>query len=235
MTGVPPGSVSPGPRDPDQNRLRTLGRKVRRRLAANKAVQRIAADKAELWAVPRFFDPLECGRLISIIDRSAVPSFAHGDYAKALRTSYSADVDPHDPFTCGLQQRIDDLLGIEPSFGETIQGQRYTVGQHFSAHNDWFPTGSAVWKNEARFGGQRSFTAMAYLNAVEEGGETDFPDLDIAIRPQPGMLLVWSNMDENGVPNRYTLHAGHPVRRGVKYIITKWYRCRPWVAHPLSQ
>lgn len=224
-------SVQPDSRDPDQERLRRLGRKVRRRLAANKAVQRIAVDKAELWAVGHFFDAVECGRLISIIDAVARPSIAQGDYSQASRTSYSGDVDPRDPFISSLQKRIDDLLGIDPANGERIEGQRYLAGQEFTPHTDWFPPGSSVGNHERKFGGQRAFTAMAYLNAVEEGGETDFPHLDIAIEPRPGTLLVWNNTDENGLPNPYTVHAGNPVARGVKYIITKWYRCRHWVAH----
>jgi prolyl 4-hydroxylase len=230
-------AVSPTPApadldDPDQARLRQLGRKVRRRLEADKRVQRIGVDKAEIWAVTGFFDPIECGRLIPIIDLTATPSFAHGDdYAKGLRTSYSGDVHPDDPFIRTIQQRIDDLLGIDPAFGETIQGQRYTVGQQFSPHTDWFPPGSDLWRVEHGFGGQRAFTTMAYLNDVEAGGETDFPHLDIAIRPRAGTLLVWNNLDENGLPNPYTVHAGNPVTRGVKYIVTKWYRSRRWQPH----
>ena len=69
---------------------------------------------------------------------------------------------------------------------------------------------------------------MAYLNAVEEGGETAFPRLGVSIAPRPGMLLIWNNADEDGVPNPHVLHAGTPVTRGTKYIITKWYRCGRW-------
>src|SRR5688572_23723183 len=60
----------------DRERLRLLGRKVRKRLAARRGVRRIAADKGELWAVPKFLDEVECGRLISIIDAVARPSEA---------------------------------------------------------------------------------------------------------------------------------------------------------------
>jgi hypothetical protein len=35
-------------------------------------------------------------------------------------------------------------------------------------------------------------------------------------------------MDVNGEPNPFTLHQGMPVIAGLKYIITKWYRERPW-------
>jgi prolyl 4-hydroxylase len=144
------------------------------------------------------------------------------------RTSYSGNVDAFDPFILKLQRRIDRLLNINPTYGETIQGQRYQQGQQFKPHTDWFPAGTAYWEQERAGFGQRSITAMAYLNPVEEGGATSFPELRIAIEPRPGTLLVWNNADADGVPNPWTLHAGLPVTRGVKYVITKWYRTRRW-------
>ena len=213
---------------PDRDQLRRIGRKVRTRLEANKTVRRIAVDNAEIWAVPRFFDGLTCGRLMTMIDGVAQPSTIHDvEYAR-IRSSYSGDVDPADPFVRALQRRIDDLLGIDPACGETIQGQRYFHGQEFLPHTDWFWPGSPAWDNEMPRGGQRSFTAMVFLNDVEAGGETEFPELGIAVTPRAGTLLAWNNADPDGVPNEWTIHAGRPVTRGVKYIITKWYRTRPF-------
>lgn len=63
---------------------------------------------------------------------------------------------------------------------------------------------------------------------VEAGGATAFTTLGIAIEPQPGALLLWNNPLADGRPNEATLHAGTPVERGVKYVITKWYRTRTW-------
>lgn len=215
---------------PDREVLRQLGRKVRRRLAANKAVQQIAVEKVELWAVGNFFDGVECGRLMSIIDAVARPSDADGmDYASGHRTSYTGDLHPDDPFIDALERRIDDLLGLDPNNGETIQGQRYTVGQQFRPHVDWFHPKLPIWEREQEHGGQRAFTAMAFLNNVEKGGETDFPQLDIALHPRAGTLLIWNNATKDGALNPWTVHAGNPVIRGVKYIITKWYRAGRWV------
>jgi prolyl 4-hydroxylase len=223
-TTTPPDALSS-----DKARLERIGRKVRRRLAASDAVRRIPAEKAELWAVPRFFDPIECGQLMAMIDAVAKPSSAYEvDYATGYRTSYSGNLDPFDPVVRKFQKRIDDLLGLERTHGETLQGQRYTVGQEFQPHNDWFPPNSPSWTAEFRRGGQRSITAMAYLNSVDEGGETDFPRLGFAVAPRPGTLLIWNNADESGVPNPWTIHAGKPVIRGTKYVVTKWYRCGPW-------
>jgi prolyl 4-hydroxylase len=227
-----PEVTAPVPSDldnPDREQLLRLGRKVRKRLAANMAVKRIAVDKAELWAVGRFLDTVECGRLMAIIDAVAKPSAAYDtDYSTGYRTSYSGDMDPFDPFVRQIQQRLDSLLGIDHANGETIQGQRYLPGQRFMPHLDWFAPRSSIYESEKVRGGQRAFTAMAYLNAVEEGGETNFPRLGITVAPRAGTLLVWNNADVDGEPNPWTVHSGELVTRGSKYVITKWYRCGRW-------
>jgi prolyl 4-hydroxylase len=77
-------------------------------------------------------------------------------------------------------------------------------------------------------GGQRCWTAMIYLSAVEEGGETHFPNCEFMVPPVEGMILIWNNLDRQGAPNEYSLHAARPVSRGVKYVVTKWFRERKW-------
>ena len=128
----------------------------------------------------------------------------------------------------GISRRIDDLLGLPSEIGEAVQGQRYLPGQQFQPHNDWFYVSEKYWTLEEARGGQRSWTAMAYLNEVEEGGETLFTEIGIQIAPKPGVLLVWNNALPDGRPNEGTMHAGMPVVKGAKYVITKWYRTRQW-------
>ena len=67
-----------------------------------------------------------------------------------------------------------------------------------------------------------------YLNTPGAGGATRFKTIDRTIPPERGKLLCWNNLLPDGRPNGATLHQGMKVRRGVKYIITKWYRERPW-------
>ena len=150
-----------------------------------------------------------------MVDAVAKPSTVFDvKYESGYRTSYSGDVEHTDPFVRMIERRIDDLLGIDPSFGETVQGQRYTPGQEFQAHVDWFWTLADYWPEEQRKGGQRSWTAMAYLSEVEEGGQTEFVRLGVSIPPQRGLLLVWNNAAPDGSPNWDTMHAAHPVVRG---------------------
>lgn len=212
----------------EQQALKHVGEIVRKRLANDPGVYRIPVDGLEIFGVADFFTAAECARLMATVDAVARPSPTYKGTDGSGRTSYTGDVDPDDPFILMLQRRIDDLMGIDPSFGETIQGQRYAPGQQFRGHYDHFLPSQAFWESEQKRGGQRSWTAMAYLNAVEEGGSTDFTQIDLSIPPQPGALLIWNNMKPDGTPNPKAMHAGMPVVRGTKYVLTKWYRSRPW-------
>lgn len=214
---------------PDQDALKRLGACVRDKLVADPDAYQIETDKADLFAIGDFVSPAECKRLCTMIDLVAKPSTLHEEgYDSGFRTSYSGDLDPLDSFVMGLSRRIDDLMGINPICGEAIQGQRYLPGQQFKPHNDWFYATEAYWPFERKRGGQRSWTAMAFLNEVEEGGETHFTEIGIKIAPKPGVLLVWNNALPDGSPNEGTIHAGTPVIKGAKYVITKWYRTRQW-------
>lgn len=212
---------------PDQEALASLGAAVRARIMANGQAYRIDDERIELFAFGDFLSDEECKRLIAMIDAVARPSALHElAYDSGFRTSYSGDLDPHDPFVAGISSRIDVLLGLDRAIGEPVQGQRYLAGQEFKPHNDWFYVTESYWPQERLRGGQRSWTAMAYLNTVEEGGATAFSLLGIEIEPKPGVLLLWNNAAPDGRPNEATLHAGMPVVRGAKYVITKWYRTR---------
>jgi prolyl 4-hydroxylase len=214
---------------PDQQALVRVGASVRARLAADPGVYRVDNDKVELFAVGDFLSLAECHKLCAMIDEVARPSSLHElDYAAGFRTSYSGDLDPQDSFVRGISRRIDDLVGLDSVIGEAVQGQRYLPGQQFQPHNDWFYTSEQYWQLEQARGGQRSWTTMAYLNTVDAGGETLFTELGLQIEPKPGVLLVWNNALIDGRPNEATMHAGLPVLRGAKYVITKWYRTRQW-------
>ena len=213
----------------ETKRLTSQAAGVRARLAADPSVYHFDTPNAELFAVGDFMSADECARMIAMVDRVAKPSATFDTpYSANYRTSYSGDVNHRDPFVRKISRRIDDLLGIPAEFGEAVQGQRYLPGQEFQAHCDFFYTDAPYWRHERNRGGQRSWTAMVFLNDVAEGGTTDFTELGLSIEPKPGVLLMWNNARPDGVPNDATIHAGRPVTKGEKYIVTKWYRAKPW-------
>ena len=69
---------------------------------------------------------------------------------------------------------------------------------------------------------------MIYLNEPEAGGATRFKAIDKIVQPETGKLLAWDNRRPDGSLNPSTLHHGMKVRSGTKYVITKWFRERPW-------
>ena len=62
-------------------------------------------------------------------------------------------------------------------------------------------------------------TFFLYLSDVEEGGATNFPDLNIAVKPKVGRALLWpSVLDSNPMDKEpRTDHEAQDVVRGLKF------------------
>jgi prolyl 4-hydroxylase len=201
------------------------------RLRRNPLAMKIPSEDLDIYIVRDFLDEDICTRLIALIDADSIPSTLlspNGD--PEFRTSDSCNLHPAHPTVKETESRFDALMGIDPAQGETIQGQRYAVGQRFKGHHDFFYPQAEYWPDMERTGGQRTWTAMVFLNEPGGGGETFFPSAGVKVTPRRGNLLAWNNLDADGVPNPFSLHEGLPVSAGAKYIITKWYRERDWIA-----
>jgi prolyl 4-hydroxylase len=206
-----------------------IGPKVRSRLLSRPDVFQVPSKMLDIFVVRNFLTQQECSGLIKLIDADRQPSgLLAADPDPTFRTSESCNLNPYDRLVQQVEVKITLLMGIDQRHGETIQGQRYAVGQQFKPHHDFFHPGEPYWEDQNKIGGQRTWTAMIFLNAPEAGGATFFPNAGVKITPRPGNLLTWNNLDDFGKPNDYSLHQGMPVEGGVKYIITKWYRERPW-------
>jgi len=198
------------------------------RLAATEGVQRVPTRALELFIIRRFLDAATCTAMIERIDARRRPSTIADDTGIAnFRTSETCDLDSVDPDVADVERRIADLLGLPLELGEPLQGQRYAPGQEFRAHTDTFNPGGYDFLVHTECGGQRSWTAMIYLNEPEDGGATRFKTIGKTIQPEVGKLLTWNNLLPDGSPNPATLHQGMRVRAGTKYILTKWFRQRP--------
>ena len=68
---------------------------------------------------------------------------------------------------------------------------------------------------------------LVYLNQGFEGGETDFPLLDLKFKGRKGDALMFSNVDASGAPDRRMFHAGLPPTAGEKWLLSQWVRDRP--------
>jgi len=82
--------------------------------------------------------------------------------------------------------------------------------------------GYHVWHIEHGHGmdyESRAFAYSIFLNDVEEGGETEFLNQAVRVKPKTGRIAIWPA----GFPY---LHRGNPPLSGEKYILTSWMMLR---------
>ena len=197
------------------------------KLASTPGIQRVPTPKLELFILRNFLDAEACAELIERIDEKRRPSEIADDIGIAnFRTSETCDLDWRDPIVGAVDRKIAELLGLELGQSEPLQGQRYAPGQEFKPHTDTFEPGGYDFYLHTAASGQRTWTAMIYLNEPEDGGATRFKTIGKSVQPETGKLLAWNNLSSDGRPNPATLHQGMKVRRGTKYVLTKWFRER---------
>lgn len=86
---------------------------------------------------------------------------------------------------------------------------KYKENQEYKAHYDG---GTLIG---------RAVSAILYLNSDFEGGEIEFVNFGIKIKPQPGMLILF--------PSNYAYkHIAHPIKTGTKYALVTWLRDQPF-------
>lgn len=158
------------------------------------------------------------------------------------RTSWSAGLPASDPAAQCVISRAETFMGAMLSPGKDEIGPpqlvRYSEGQKFDLHYDWYPRPQLAgdrrkWNRPASF--------FAVLEDGCEGGETWFPNVTaaaeqrhgmgdlwrehdeggLAFKPVAGNALFWVNM-KDGVGDERTRHAGLPVKGGMKTAMNIW-------------
>jgi len=118
---------------------------------------------------------------------------------------------------------IYELTGCKPEQMELVHIVKYEIGGEYKLHHDFFHVTEEYAAKHIVNGGNRIKTALIYLNDDFEGGETEFPQLKILVKPELGKLVIWDNMT-NGEVDYTSIHAGLPVISGVKYIAVVFIR-----------
>ena len=96
---------------------------------------------------------------------------------------------------------------IEELHQEGYSMLKYSTGQEYKAHSD------------GGTGMGRAVSSIVYLNDDYEGGEVEFVNFGLKIKPQAGMMLLF--------PSTYPYaHIAHPVTSGTKYSLVTWVHDR---------
>ena len=127
-----------------------------------------------------------------------------------------------------IGKRASSLSGLNTTYptGEPLQIVNYGIGGQYEAHYD-FDIHRDKRKEESpemKRVGDRIATLMVYLNDVDAGGATVFPEINFYVRPVARAALFWFNYDTAGKGDPRTLHAACPVALGQKWIANKWIR-----------
>jgi prolyl 4-hydroxylase len=122
-----------------------------------------------------------------------------------------------------IRQRIATLASLPLPGLEWPMALHYSAGEEYKPHYDFFDTNARGTARDVERFGQRVATFLIYLNDDFEGGETDFPKLNIRYRGKKGDALLFFNV-EHGEPDARTLHAGLAPTRGEKWLYSQWIR-----------
>jgi hypothetical protein len=102
---------------------------------------------------------------------------------------------------------------------EIVQIQKYTQGQEYKSHCDFFLT---FQEPNSTFDKPRIATVIFYLNDDFVDGQTYFDRLDLEVKPVTGSALLFYYPNNNIELSMLTEHRGKPVTSGIKYIATVW-------------
>ena len=96
---------------------------------------------------------------------------------------------------------------------EPVQFLGYPVGGHYKGHNDGehFNMETRQWERVMN----RDVSFLFYLNDQYGGGELEFYDLGLTIKPKQGMMIAFPSYKEFA-------HMVHPVTWGHRYSLVSW-------------
>jgi prolyl 4-hydroxylase len=133
------------------------------------------------------------------------------------------------PLIATLDRRIAQLMNCPLENGEGLQVLRYGQGGHSTPHFDFLVPSNATNVASVHRSGQRISSLVVYLNDVEHGGATVFPEAGLSVTARKGNAVYFEYSNSSGQLDHKSLHAGAPVLAGEKWAMTKWMRARRFV------
>lgn len=125
-----------------------------------------------------------------------------------------------------IKLRMAALAGSTFDQGEPLAVLLYRPGEQYRPHVDYLTEDGHAASADLARRGQRVATSLVRLNQDFAGGDTVFPRLDVRWAGPIGDALSFANTDAAGTGDPMTLHAGEPVKSGMKLLASLWLRER---------
>ena len=153
------------------------------------------------------------------------------------------------PYKGPMQEQVEKSAAMvnlpTDRFEHTMQAVRYTSGQFYEGHRDYFDPREypeRAWVDKNGRWRNRLATILWYVHAPERGGETWFPQLlgheigdfkacdsrGILVRPLNGTAMLFYSLLANGRLDEKSWHAACPVTSGSKLVANSWVWSGPW-------
>jgi prolyl 4-hydroxylase len=189
------------------------------------------SEYPRIFSVSDFLTEEECDYLTALsrphlVSSKVIDETNKGEQFDQRRTSrgYFIPSNRRNQILMGIEMRIAAMIGMPIENGEDLHVLCYSVGGEYQPHYDYFNPQTPGGAECMRRGGQRVVSLIMYLNTPDAGGETVFPEANIAITPKKGDAVFFYNCTPNGSVDPKSLHGGSPVIAGEKWIATKWIR-----------
>lgn len=154
------------------------------------------------------------GALLRLLTHALIIALSRGLFGHEGAGSYFPLCE--DELITRIDQRFTRLMNWPLDHGEALQILHYGIGGEYSAHFDFFTPDAPGSVRPLAMAGQRISTLVMYLNDVEAGGETYFPETGLAVMPKKGQVLYFHYQNAKGQLDLLTLHGSTPVTAGEK-------------------
>ena len=115
-------------------------------------------------------------------------------------------------------------VDINMDHGENFEVIKYRPGTFHIPHLDFYYEEEGL-EQSTKFG-NKYVDGLIFLTGTDLGGNFVMPLLGIAVNPEPGSLVIWSNEDRQGnMDIRYGILARVVALKSVSFLTVMWLAC----------
>lgn len=181
-----------------------------------------------IFEIPNFLSKKECISIVELAKKEISPN----NLIKSIPFVISNE---SNNLIAKIREFIKEKTNLPIKNQEEFLITKYLKDGEYGDHYDSFIIKEKSMFNQDFFdccmshGGQRIYTFVFYLNDDFSGGETEFPKLNIKVKPQTGKVAYWKNTDSEGNTNELMLHKGSKVLSNEKWVVVIYVREKEFI------